>query len=85
MIVLHGTWLGWAGRLALWAEDGDRPRRAPPRRGRPPRRPPPGPHPFAAGAGEVARAAAEVGGVAVEAAMATGEEGDLLLVLPSGP
>ncbi|MFG1678187.1 SNF2-related protein [Micromonospora sp. NPDC049282] len=44
MLVIHGLWLPGTG-LALWAEDGTRPARAPRRPGRAPRE---RPHPFAA-------------------------------------
>ena len=47
VIALHAAWLPDEDRLALWAEDGDRQRTAPARRGRPPRQPRPRPHPFA--------------------------------------
>ncbi len=62
MIVLHAVWAPDIGRLAIWAEDGDRPRTAPARRGRPPRRPRPRPHPFALDADAIGRALTEIAG-----------------------
>ena len=83
MIVLHSTWLARAGRLALWAEDGGRPRTARPRRGRPPRHRRPEPHPFAVDLAGIRRAAAELGGVEVGDLIVKAREGELVLRLPA--
>ena len=65
MIVLHAGWVAPVGRLALWAEDGRRPRMAPARRGRPPRQPRPRPHPFALDADGIRLAVTELGGLSI--------------------
>jgi non-specific serine/threonine protein kinase len=73
MTILHAAWLCASDRLALWAEDENRPDMAPirpPRRGRPTRRPKP--HPFALDADDLRLAVAEIGGI--EAADLLGEE-----------
>ena len=69
------------GRLALWAEDGRRPRKAPARRGRPSRRPPPRPHPFALDADGIRLAVAELGVSSIGLAEGSGEM-ELMLRLP---
>jgi SNF2 family DNA or RNA helicase len=63
VIVLHAAWLASDGRLAVWAEDGGRPRKPPARRGRPPRRPRPRPHPFALDPDGIRLAVTELGGL----------------------
>ncbi|GGL98055.1 DEAD/DEAH box helicase [Micromonospora yangpuensis] len=73
MLVVHGVWLPGSG-LAVWAEDSNRPARAPRRPGRPPRE---RPHPFAADhatlAGVLGAAAADQGspGAAAEPGSST--------------
>ncbi len=83
MIVLHAAWLPSAGELALWSEDGDRPRTLPPRRGRPPRKPRPEPHPFASDASGIRLAATELGGFPAEELLVGAREIELSLRLPS--
>jgi SNF2 family DNA or RNA helicase len=80
--VLHAAWLAHSGRLALWAEDGSRPRTLPPRRGRQPRHPRPAPHPFAADADGVRLAVSEVGGVSADDLVVKADEVELSLRLP---
>ncbi len=74
VIVLHAAWLTASGRLALWAEDGNRPRTTPARRGRPARRPQP--HPSALDPDLLRLAVVEMAGMA--AADLLGEEHVLL-------
>ncbi len=83
VIVLHSAWLARASGLALWAEDGARPRTPPPRRGRPPRQRRPEPHPFALGADGIRLAAAELGGIAIEDLVVKAHEEELFLGLPA--
>jgi SNF2 family DNA or RNA helicase len=83
VIVLHAAWLARSGRLALWAEDGGRPRSVPPRRGRPPREPRPESHPFALDADGIRRAVVDLGGAAVEDLVMKAPEENLLLRLPA--
>ena len=93
VIVLHAAWAtdGPAGDgLALWAEDADKPRRLPPRRGRPARVPRPRPHPFALDAFGVAAAISELGGIGVGDLIGGDVTGDgagieLVLRLPGAP
>ena len=88
MLVLHSAWLSDANGLALWAEDGERPRTAPPRRGRPPRQRHPEPHPFALDVDGIRFAATELTGVAVGDLIVKAHEAELFLRLPtsgSGP
>ncbi len=82
VIVLHAAWLTCAGRLALWAEDGDRPRTGPPRRGRPPRQQRPRPHPFASDADSIRLAVADLGGTAARDLVIKAHEMELVLRLP---
>ena len=82
--VLHSAWLSDAELLVLWAEDGNGPRTAAPRRGRPPRHRRPIPHPYALGHDGVRLAAAEVGGVEADDLIVKADEVDLLLRLPGG-
>ena len=81
VIVLHAVWLASFGRLAVWAEDGGRPRTAPARRGRPPRRPRPRPHPFALDADGIRLAVTELGGLVIGSPVGMGEM-ELMLRLP---
>jgi len=81
VIVLHGAWLATSGRLALWGEDGERPRVDPPRRGRRPRTVS---HPFALGAEGIRTACADVGGTVVEDVLAKAQDEQLVLRLPAG-
>ncbi len=81
MIVLHAVWLSSVGRLAVWAEDGGRPRTAPARRGRPPRRPRPRPHPFALDVDAIRHAVTEFGGLLVGSPIGV-DEMELMLELP---
>ena len=79
VIVLHAAWLTDSRRLALWAEDGNRPRSTPARRGR--RASQLQPHPFALDPDGLRLAVAEMAGVA--AADLLGEEHvQLTLQLP---
>ena len=61
VIVLHAAWLTGSGRLALWAEDGNRPPTTA-RRGRPKRGPQP--HPFALDPDRLRVAVVEMAGTA---------------------
>jgi SNF2 family DNA or RNA helicase len=83
VIVLHAAWLPSAGEVALWAEDGDRPRTPLPRRGRPPGNPRPEPHPFASDASSIRLAAAELGGSAAQENLMAAREIQISLQLPS--
>jgi len=82
VIVLHATWLARTSGLAVWAEDGARPRTPPPRRGRPPRQRRPEPHPFALDFDGIRLATTEVGGVAVGDLIVKAHEVELFLRLP---
>jgi SNF2 family DNA or RNA helicase len=62
MLVLHAAWLVDQERFALWAEDDELPREAPPRRGRPSAKARPSPHPFASEVQPVVEVLEEVGG-----------------------
>src|ERR1700722_1185775 len=88
MLVLHSAWLSGANGLALWGEDGDRPRSAPPRRGRPPRQRRPEPHPFALDVEDIRVASIELAGALIGDVTVKGQEVELFLRLPasgSGP
>lgn len=82
MIVLHGTWLSRASQLALWAEDGDRSRTPPPRRGRPPRRRRPVPHPFALDTEGIRLAVAELAGFEAQDIVASAADVEIFIRLP---
>ncbi|HVA09243.1 MAG TPA: hypothetical protein VNG12_21125, partial [Acidimicrobiales bacterium] len=83
MLVLHSAWLSGANGLALWAEDGGRPRATPPRRGRPPRQRRPQPHPFALDVDGIRFAATELGGAVVGDLIVKAHEAELFLRLPT--
>jgi SNF2 family DNA or RNA helicase len=88
MLVLHSAWLPGAHGLALWGEDGERPRTAPARRGRPPRQRRPEPHPFALDGEGIRFAATELAGAIVGDLIGKGLGAELSLRLPtsgSGP
>jgi len=83
MLVLHSAWLSGANGLALWAEDGDRPRTAPPRRGRPPLQRRPEPHPFALDVDGIRFATTELAGAVVGDLIVKAHEAELFLRLPA--
>ncbi len=82
MIVLHAAWLTDSSRLAVWAEDGSRPRTASARRGRPPRKPRPTPHPFSLATDGIRLAATEFGGLAA-GDLLRDNEAELIVQLPN--
>ena len=77
VIVLHAAWLTGPGRLAVWAEGGDR-RTRPSSRRRPARRTPP--HPFALDPEALRLAGSDIAGIS--AADVLGEDVHLALQLP---
>ncbi len=79
VIVLHAAWLTGSRRLALWAEDGNRPRSTPARRGR--RASQLQPHPFALDPDGLRLAVAEMAGVAAADLLGEGHV-QLTLQLP---
>jgi SNF2 family DNA or RNA helicase len=79
VIVLHAAWLTDSRRLALWAEDGNRPRSTPARRGR--RANQLQPHPFALDPDGLRLAVAEMAGVAAADLLGEGHV-QLTLQLP---